>query len=686
MFASLPLLLACANPPGGEPDIAPARGEETPVQADAPQLPPAAAQRAARGAPGGGEPWTGPWSATAFALSMDEGALALGRTLQLQLEELPAQRPATSPGQLALIWIPAGTALESLTRRLEPGGLQGGGDVLAILGPGDEDWSAQAAAQLPWLGLAVADPVASLSLWANPALLTGRPRLGGWVAARQVAEHYRLPWYAPTDGEERLAPGLDQHLGLAQALPTDPDPRIRAAAARAGAPGLEEDPDAAVRLAVAATSEDQALLAGLAQDREPLVRARAADRLHDVAALVALSHDASSVVRLFATHSLSRLASQGAADARVARQLQALASDSPDAYQRWKAAWGLGYMADSEAVLVQLLDDADVDVRREAARSLGRLASSGAVPELVRMLDDPNSFLRRTAAQSLGEIGDPRALQPLRQAAQDQTRLVAAAAARALTRLGHPMASAPYHPPGPPRSAEEIRAMANSPDATLRKDLCKFLGGSAQQLPLLEELSRDADGEVRKSAVEALGWSKGNAGRLTPSLADPDPDVVVTALDAMRRTGEGRAASIAPLLEHGDAEIRLRATEALAAQGACQQLRAVQGDADERIRAALGRSCPQRIASGDKALLPRRAAAAHQDQGSGWQDDPDALVRWALPSRAAEHGWWWARGVIAREDELLHLRFSFHGPQDRPPEYRALRPPVVREYGHPDRG
>jgi tetratricopeptide (TPR) repeat protein len=60
-------------------------------------------------------------------------------------------------------------------------------------------------------------------------------------------------------------------------------------------------------------------------------------------------------------------------------------------------------------VLLQQLDDADEDVRENAAWILGQLCVKDAVPALVQTLNSTGSpDLRRTAAVALGRMRDPR--------------------------------------------------------------------------------------------------------------------------------------------------------------------------------------------------------------------------------------------------------------------------------------
>ncbi|MCK6503726.1 HEAT repeat domain-containing protein [Myxococcota bacterium] len=640
-----------------------------------------ARQQAARGAWTPEAPWDGPWTVQVWAETpAAPGAQALAAGLGVPARAWQGGRPAVGPGTVAALWIPGGADAEALRRELglAPGAQGPQGSVVVVLGGGEAPWREEAAATLPWAGVGVVDPVAETGLLGvrlaedPPAAEPGAPAapsLLGAVAAARLGAHYSLPVTPPAFALPEL---LAAWLGAPDpALRAAADPRVRAEAVRRQGPGdaaeaLARDPEAPVRLAVAATTLDPQLLARLAGDPEPLVRARAVDRAPAGVARAALG-DGSSLVRVVAADRLARLALAGDPEAGPAL---GPAAESPDAYVRWKAAWGLSATPSARPALEALLGDVDSDVRRQAARSLGALRDPAALPALVAALDDPNSFVRRWAAEALGALDDPAALAPLRRAAADPTTLVAAAAAHALTRRGEPASAPHYRPPAPPRSARDIAALAASDDATARKDLCKYLAGLPDHRGALEALAGDPDPEVRKSAVEALGWDPAALPTLGRALADPDPDVRITALDGLRRSGGSEDPLVLALLDHADAEIRLRAAEALAAHAtrsaaAGAALAARAGDADERVRAAVVGADPGLLDPAEPALLVRYAAGA----GPG---DPEAAG--------------WVRGLLVREDELLHERFSWNAPADRPPSHRALRPPVVRAYGHPDRG
>ncbi len=640
-----------------------------------------ARQLAARAAPAGMPTWPGPWEVTVYARDPEEpGPTALAAALHAETAVFEGLRPMAARGQMAVIWLtpPHPTQLPPQGPRSKDGA------VIAALGPGDRGWAESAMQKLPWNAVSVVDIASSTGLWADPALLLEEPRVAGMVAAHVIADHFDLAW--TSTGDTTNIPGLREYLGT----PADPgaaDPRARATGLDADTANmLVEDPEMAVRLAVAHATDSQQVLLALAADTEPLVRARAADRLDDLPRLVALATDDSSVVRIVATHRLAAMANQGEPTEDLAQALRTIATDSPDAYQRWKAAWGLGACPGQVEILSTLARDPDVDVRREAASALGRLGDPAALTPLSDLLTDPNNFLRAVAARAIGELGDPAAKPVLRAAVEDPAAQVSDAAAKSLTVLGEPTRGRGFRPPAPPRDDAGLVALLSSDDGTILKDACKFAAGREGAADLLLPLTRHPDGEVRKATAQALGWSDGAATMLVPMLADEDPDVVVTTLESLRRVGGFDPAVLEPALVHPDAEYRLRAAEALAALGPGERLRALAADPDERVRAAVARTMPGLTGASEPSVLVRRAATRASPGDDRWRDDPSALVRFLASQAPDPHGIFWARGVIAGEDDLVYLRFSFNDERDRPSTSRALLPPVAREYGHPDRG
>lgn len=77
-------------------------------------------------------------------------------------------------------------------------------------------------------------------------------------------------------------------------------------------------------------------------------------------------------------------------------------------------------------------------VRTTAATSLGMLGRRAvpAVPALVKALSDPSKNVRRAAARSLGKIKSPDAVDPLIASLRDRDKYVARTAALALRNIG----------------------------------------------------------------------------------------------------------------------------------------------------------------------------------------------------------------------------------------------------------
>jgi len=137
-------------------------------------------------------------------------------------------------------------------------------------------------------------------------------------------------------------------------------------------------------------------------------------------------------------------AAASAADALISSCLRN--SGSPDGALRADATRALGNIgAQSPAVvpkLVRLLeDDADANVRLEAARGIGKIgppASAAAAPLVAVLLNGRASeVLRGEAARALARVAPaaPATLTALRQAAQGTNGFVGASAAEALSRI-----------------------------------------------------------------------------------------------------------------------------------------------------------------------------------------------------------------------------------------------------------
>ena len=90
---------------------------------------------------------------------------------------------------------------------------------------------------------------------------------------------------------------------------------------------------------------------------------------------------------------------------------------------------------DVDGLIKALGYEKDVQVRREAAYTLGKIGTPSAVDPLIKALEDPDNYVRRQAADALGNIGDPKAVEPLNKALNDLNKYVCQGAADALRKI-----------------------------------------------------------------------------------------------------------------------------------------------------------------------------------------------------------------------------------------------------------
>ena len=196
---------------------------------------------------------------------------------------------------------------------------------------------------------------------------------------------------------------------------------------------------------------------------------------------------------------------------------------------RRAAAESLGEIGDPQAAaaLLVALDDEHWSVRCAAAAALGRIGSSKAVAALAARVDDPDATVRRAAVGALGEIRDPRGAGRLVAALGDPG--LQAAALEALRRLG--TAALPEM-----EQAFAVGAL-DAEQRRLLVDLAGRLADPSARRLLLAGLD-DASASVRVEAAAALG-DGGFREALRPLLekkaSDPSPEVRQAATSALRK-------------------------------------------------------------------------------------------------------------------------------------------------------
>ena len=201
-----------------------------------------------------------------------------------------------------------------------------------------------------------------------------------------------------------------------------------------------------------------------------------------------------------------------------------------------------------------------ITVRKFAAKELGEIGNTQAIPHLIKLLKDRYPEVRQFAAIALGKIGDTRAVPPLINALGDRQWVVRLAATRALGKIGDTRAvqplikamgevnESPYSSPDDSERGAAISALGEIGDSSavqplikalgdthydVRKEAAKALGqiGNPQAVQALRKASKDYLQDVRTAAKEALiiiqkklgleKWTKTQVGQTTiPATTD----------------------------------------------------------------------------------------------------------------------------------------------------------------------
>ena len=186
-------------------------------------------------------------------------------------------------------------------------------------------------------------------------------------------------------------------------------------------------------------------------------------------------------------------------DARVAALIWQLL-ETDDLNVKGRAAEALGKIGDTRAVelLIQALkfkSGYDVFVQREVANALGGIGDTRAVEPLIQALeakdDSYRAYVEHEAIEALGKIGDARAVEPLVRILNHSSRYIREDAAEALEKLGFV----------PKDDTEKAYFLIAKQDWDAVVDL-----GEPSIKPLMRFFNdEDEDSLIRSEAAEALG-------------------------------------------------------------------------------------------------------------------------------------------------------------------------------------
>lgn len=229
-------------------------------------------------------------------------------------------------------------------------------------------------------------------------------------------------------------------------------------------------------------------------------------------------------------------------------------------------------------VLMGLLEDPTLRYRGKvvAAEVLGEMRCEGAVPYLMKLIDKQVRDVRRASIKALGDIDGEAAKGMLMEAVDDHDSHIRRTAVSALGRIGSGVNSAALikllrveeHADVIEEAARALLVMDPGGAYTHLDDFNSHvkgvIGRSAKDAEILIRLSRDADPEVKASAISGLGNIQDERAlqRLAEAVHDDEPEVrraAVMAMSAMNCCYD----MIRPLLGDSDMWVRLYAVKAL---------------------------------------------------------------------------------------------------------------------------
>ncbi len=199
----------------------------------------------------------------------------------------------------------------------------------------------------------------------------------------------------------------------------------------------------------------------------------------------------------------------------------------------------------------------------------------GGDPDGAVTLDSEGEPIEVVLARALS--GVPFSVEPLDAEGRARLAVVVGKGASAARAASAARLAAPSRLLDPRVQAERVQranqlegdalAQLESPDPRDRvegvewADLASVTGYEA----VLERLANDPDASVRAAAAESLGSADVGAVRpLLSALTDPEPSVVVSALDSLEMLADASILpELAPALEHPDASVRERAKEVI---------------------------------------------------------------------------------------------------------------------------
>lgn len=219
-------------------------------------------------------------------------------------------------------------------------------------------------------------------------------------------------------------------------------------------------------------------------------------------------------------------------DVMAVEPLIQVLNDGDYSIQR-EAVIALGKIGDKRIVepfIIQILKNDDPVVREEAAKILGKMENSRTIETLIQALKDKEKEIRTKAAEALGEMRDNKAIEPLIQVLKDQNREVREEAVEALGKIGDASA------------IEAVVRTLKDNDAYVQRAAAKAI----EQIPdgraadALGELLKTDNDYTREIVIEALAKIEDERATvpLVKALEDSTEALRWKAADALAKFGK----------------------------------------------------------------------------------------------------------------------------------------------------
>ncbi|MDP8225344.1 MAG: HEAT repeat domain-containing protein [Candidatus Lernaella stagnicola] len=381
-------------------------------------------------------------------------------------------------------------------------------------------------------------------------------------------------------------------------------------------------------------------------------------------------------VRLFAAETLGAVGDTATAPALIQRLRQ-----DTDAAVRFKAAWALGRMQYTAAApaLTAALDDADFDVVRQAAVSLGHVGDPQALPALWRHLRVPSSFVQHSIIAALEEMArrDRKRLAASYRKLNDKEKtavkkvLTLRGGASLFTAIGEPIPK----PPPPEDAKAEARKetttrrlveLLGHRDREVTKEAVSSLAlhPSPEAAEALVELYPKCDPDTRAMIITTLGIIASPKGKpvLLAALKEKDTEFLRRALVSLALVGSSAdAPTVAPFLKHADAAVREKAVIAMGTfQASDPALTEATHDRAERVQYwavwALGRSGDPTAAASIKPKLETNLGYWKIVAGRALAN----VNGTARPDPKQTKDWLWFLWSLGQKDTLVARHKMFH--------------------------